>query len=87
MFARKLRNDGFDVVNGQGGNADSFDFDTSVVVDRKGERKNAEIVSQSLGIGIILEQRSDDPYLIEDVVVILGRDWSTLLKTKEETTD
>ncbi|MBT4483380.1 MAG: LytR C-terminal domain-containing protein [Candidatus Latescibacteria bacterium] len=87
MFAQKLRSDGFDVVNGQGGNADSFDFETSVVVDRKGVGKKAEAVSKALGIEIILEQRSDDPYLIEDVAVVLGRDWSTLLKTKGETTD
>ena len=82
MFSQKLRSDGFDVVNGQGGNADSFDFDTSIVVDRRGIQKNAEVVSHALGIEMILEQRSDDPYLIEDVAVILGRDWSSLLNTK-----
>lgn len=79
MFARKLRDMGFDVVNGLGENADSFDFDISVVVDRKGVRNKAEIVGQALGISVILDQRSDDPYLIEDVTVILGRDWNTLL--------
>jgi len=88
MFAEKLRNEGFDVVNGMGGNADSFDFDVSVVVDRKsGAPKKAETVARVLGIGHVLLQRSDDPYLIEDVVVILGRDWHTLLTSKEVSAD
>ncbi len=88
MFAEKLRNDGFDVVNGLGGNADSFDYDTSIVIARKGKGvKKAEAVGAALGISEILIQRSGDPYLIEDVVVILGRDWNTLLTSKEESAD
>ena len=86
MFAHKLRNEGFDVVNGMGENADSFDFDISVVVDRKGAREKAEAVGKALGIREILDQHSDDPYLIEEIVVILGRDWNTLLKSKEDVT-
>ena len=83
MFARNLRNLGYDVVNGQGGNADSFDFDFSVVLDRKGNRKNAEKVANDLGIKGIIDQYSTNPYIIEDVVVILGRDWDTLKISKE----
>ena len=78
LFARKLRSEGFDVVNGLGGNADSFDFDVSVVVDRKGDFKKAQTVGEKIGIEEILDQRSDNQYIIEDVVVILGRDWNTL---------
>ena len=70
-----------------GENADSFDFDISVVIDRKGARKKAEAVGKSLGIREILDQHSDDPYLIEEIVVILGRDWNTLLTSKEENAD
>ena len=87
LFSRKLRDMGFDVVNGLGENADSFDFDISVVVDRKGVRNKAVIVGRSLGINVILDQRSNDPYLIEDVTVILGRDWNTLLTPKEDVVD
>ena len=87
LFARILRNEGFDVINGQGENADSFDFDISVVVDRKGSKSKAESVAQALGITEILDQRSNDPYLIEDVVVVLGRDWNTLHVSKEDVTD
>ena len=72
-FTRKIRNLGYDVVNGQGENADSFDFDISVVIDRKGKRQKAEAVGNALGISTILDQRSDDPYLLEDVTVILDK--------------
>jgi len=77
-FADVLRAHGFDVVNGNGGNADSFDFDTSVVVDRKGDREKALIVAEFLGIEYVLDQYSANPYTIEDVVVVLGRDWDSL---------
>jgi hypothetical protein len=83
-FVEKLRKDGMDVVNGWGGNADSFEFDRSVVVDRRGDHKKAARVSASLGIGEILSQRSESPYLLEDVVVVIGRDWDTLLFPKKE---
>jgi hypothetical protein len=77
-FVRCLRERGFDVVNGMGGNADSFDFPRSVVVDRRGNRACADSVARCLGIRAVLDQRSENPYLIEDVAVILGRDWETL---------
>jgi hypothetical protein len=85
-FVEKLRRDGMDVVNGWGGNADSFEFDRSVVVDRRGDLKKAERVSASLGIKEILAQRSESPYLLEDVVVVIGRDWDALLFPKKEKT-
>jgi len=88
MFAEKLRAEGFDVVNGFGENADSFDFDVSVVIDRKGGcRDKAETVARALGIEHVIEQRSDDAYMIEEVAVILGRDWNALLSSRGETTD
>jgi len=87
IFTQKLRKEGFDVVNGVGGNADSFEFDVSVVVDRHGDRKKAEAVAQVLGIGEILDQRTENPYVIEDVVVVIGRDWDTLLFPREGKTD
>jgi hypothetical protein len=77
-FVRSLRERGFDVVNGIGGNADSFDFPRSVVVDRRGNRAYADSVARCLGIRTVLSQRSGNPYLIEDIAVVLGRDWNTL---------
>jgi len=84
LCARKLRSEGFDVVNGLGENADSFDFDASVVVDRKGNTVKARYCAEKLGIREIIEQRPDNPYVIEDVVVVFGRDWNTLHLFKEE---
>jgi hypothetical protein len=78
-FVRALRERGFDVVNGMGGNADSFEFVRSVVVDRRGNRGNAERIARCLGIRTVLSQHSDNQYLMEDVAVIVGRDWDTLI--------
>ena len=86
-FARGLRENGFDVVNGMGGNADSFDFSRSVVVDRRGNRSLAEQVARCLGIRTVLTQRSENPYLIEDVTVIIGRDWDTVTIPRKETSE
>jgi len=80
LFAEKLRTAGFDVVNGQGDNADSYDFENSIVVDRKGNKTYAKMVANALGIKEIIDQYSANPYIIEDVVVVLGRDWDTLTK-------
>ena len=71
IFADRLRNIGYDVVNGQGGNADSFDFEISVVVARKGNIEDAETVAKDLGIHEIVDQYSANPYIIEDILVIL----------------
>ncbi len=87
LCARKLRSKGFDVVNGLGENADSFDFDVSVVVDRIGDMGKARYCAEKLGIDEIVEQRVDNPYIIEDVAVVLGRDWNTLYMFKEEDRD
>jgi hypothetical protein len=85
-FVRNLRSYGFDVVNGNGGNADSFDYPKSVVIDRRGNRAWADSAAHVLGIGAVLNQRSESPYLIEDIVVVLGRDWKTLPSASEEKT-
>ncbi|MFA6472611.1 MAG: LytR C-terminal domain-containing protein [Candidatus Latescibacterota bacterium] len=87
IFAQKLRKEGFDVVNGFGENADSFEFDVSVVVDRHGDRKKAEAVAQSLGIKEIIDQRAESPYVIEDVEVVIGRDWNILVIPMEGKSD
>ena len=82
-----LRDCGFDVVNGLGANADSFDFMHSAVLVRKGDSSHAESVAGALGSLLVLEQRSSDPYIIEDVAVILGRDWNTLRFAREVDTE
>jgi len=86
IFAQKLRNIGYDVVNGQGENADSFDFNISVILNRKGNKNYAKTLAKDLGIREILDQYSANPYIIEDLVVIIGRDWDTLNISKETMT-
>jgi len=61
---------GMDVV--EIGNADSFDYETSVVVDRTGNRNNARRVAGVLGDPPIVLQRSPDRRF--DLTVIVGYD-------------
>jgi hypothetical protein len=56
------------------GNADSFDRDSTVVIDRVGREELAEGVANALGIRNVLSQ--PDPDLFVDVTVLLGRDWA-----------
>jgi len=75
-FTDYLRKEKFDVV--QMGNYVSFDIDKSMVIDRTGNRANAEKVASSLGIddkNVIL-QKSDNSFL--DVSVVIGKDYKKL---------
>ena len=83
QFAEILRSRGYDVMNGQGSNADSFDFDVSAVVDRKGNRALANRVADDLGIDLVIDQYGADSYVLEDCEIILGKDWDTLSMAKE----
>ncbi len=66
-----LRRDGFDVV--YFGNADTFDQDSSVVLDRVGHLDLARAVANALGIRIVRSE--PDPNLYLDVTVRLGSEW------------
>jgi hypothetical protein len=70
--ANLLRDDGYDVV--QWGNADTFDRDSTVVIDRVGRDEMAEAVANALGIRNVLTE--PDSNLFVDVTVLLGRDWA-----------
>ena len=67
-----LREAGFDVVGI--GNARSFDQETSVVIDRVGNRGTAARVAEVLGIDSVASE--PDPNLFVDVTVRLGAAWS-----------
>jgi hypothetical protein len=71
-----LRARGFDVVEYR--NYRSFDVPQSLVIDRAGNRENAEKVAYALGIGKgnIIQQINQDYYV--DVSVLIGRDYPTL---------
>lgn len=71
-FARLLRSAGFDVI--KTGNARSFSYIESMVLDRAGRRDYADEVARVLQIRAVIQQIKDDPYRIEDVTLIIGRD-------------
>ena len=75
-FTDYLRKEKFDVV--QIGNYISFDIDQSLVIDRTGNRANAEKVAAALGIERknVIMQKNDDSFL--DVSVVIGKDYKKL---------
>ena len=75
-FTDFLRKEKFDVV--QMGNYISFDIDKSLVIDRTGNRTNAEKVAEVLGIDHknVIMQKNEDSFL--DVSVVIGKDYKTL---------
>jgi hypothetical protein len=72
QFSRLLRAAGFDVI--KAGNARSFSYLETLVLDRSGKREYADEVARTLRIQAVIQQIKDDPYRIEDVTVIIGRD-------------
>ena len=67
-----LRGAGFDVVSM--GNADTFDQDSTVVIDRIGNLPKAAAVADALGVRSVTSE--PDPNLFVDVTVRLGAEWS-----------
>jgi len=78
QFTDLLRKEKFDVV--QVGNYISFDIDNSLVIDRTGNRLNAEKVARALGIDSknVIMQKNDDSFL--DVSVVIGKDYKKLIQ-------
>lgn len=66
-----LRDRGFDVVDY--GNADRWDHETSVVLDRVGRPDLARAVADALGVTLVRSEPDSNLYL--DVSVVLGEDW------------
>lgn len=70
----ELRTLGFDVV--YFGNAETFDAEMSVVLDRFGRLEAAKAVADALGISNVRSEPDASLYL--DTTVRLGRDWVPL---------
>lgn len=68
----RLRDQGFDVV--YYGNADDFDVDSSLVLDRSGNLEWARAVADALGIRQVQTRPDSNLYL--DVTVVLGQEWA-----------
>jgi hypothetical protein len=71
-----LRARGFDVVEIK--NYKTFDLEKTFVIDRAGDRENAERVAHALGVreGNVVQQINQDYYV--DVSVVIGKDYRTL---------
>ncbi|MBI2505550.1 MAG: LytR C-terminal domain-containing protein [Candidatus Latescibacteria bacterium] len=71
-LTRKMRALGFDVI--YEGNAENFNFLQSMVVDRRGDLDKARRVGAALGLPY-LQQVSEDTFRLEEVAIIIGRDY------------
>ena len=67
-----LRSLGFDVLTFE--NAESYNYPESIVIDRVGQPDDARKVAEALGIPNRIQQIVADPFRIESVTVIIGRD-------------
>lgn len=72
----RLRETGFDVMTLD--NADRFDYPESIVIDRLGKPEDADRVAEALGISNRIQQIVPDPFRIESVTVIIGRDYGRI---------
>ncbi len=73
--AKHLRGLGFDVVDFR--NAEGFGYEETVVVDRSGDMGSAVNVARQLRSANVIQQLQTTP--LEDVVVIVGRDYERFL--------
>lgn len=80
-----LREQGFDVMTL--GNADSFAFPETLVIDRVGKMRDAQQVAHALGTTNLIQQITPDPFRIEAVTIIIGRDYAHLPILKNQRQD
>jgi len=71
---RKLRRMGVDVLIE--GNADSFDYKESILIDRSGNRQLADKLARRIGCERVLQQVQENPRV--DITIILGEDHDKL---------
>ena len=77
-IAESLRGAGFDVGNGYGDNADSFDYPKTLVVDYVGHSAEARKVADFLKSPVV-EQISHDPDRFGTIGVVVGADFRARL--------
>ena len=75
-IGQKLRDFGIDVMTL--GNAENFNFPETIVIDRMGKIEYAQQVADVLGTPNVIQQKTPDPFRIEEVTVIIGRDYRGL---------
>ena len=72
-LTKKSRGLGLDVIHE--GNAVSFNFLHTMVIDRGGDPGKARQVASVLGIPHCIQQITEDAYRLADVSIIIGRDY------------
>ncbi len=72
----KAQSLGLDVI--EEGNADSFGYLESIVIDRDGDLEKTRQVASLLGIPNFIQQISEDDYRLEDIRIIVGKDYRKL---------
>ena len=75
-LTKKARSLGLDVIDE--GNAESFAYLQSMVIDRRGDLQKARRVAAILGIPNCIQQISDNPSRLAEVSIIIGRDYEQL---------
>ena len=75
-LTKKARALGLDVIDE--GNAESFTYLQSMVIDRRGDLEKARRVAEILGISNCIQQISDEPSQLAEVSIIIGRDYEQL---------
>ena len=72
----RLRDLGFDVVTV--GNAGTYSYPETLVIDRMGKPEFARRVAELLGVNHPIQQIMPDPFRVEEVTVIVGKDYRRL---------
>ena len=75
-LTRKVRQLGMDVIDE--GNADSFAYLQSMVIDRGGDLDKARRVAKALGIPYYIQQIRTDPGRLAEVTIVIGKDYRRL---------
>lgn len=76
QVGNRLRTLGFDVLTL--GNAENFNFPETIVIDRVGKPDYARYVAEAIGTPNRIQQMMPDPFRIEEVTVVIGRDYAHL---------
>lgn len=76
QMGEKLREFGVDVMTL--GNAENFNFPETMVIDRMGKIERGRQIAAILGTSNVIQQKTPDAYRLEEVTIIIGRDYEEL---------
>ncbi len=69
------RHPGYDVVDFR--NADHFNYEETIVIDRTGDLESAAVVARLLGTTNVIQQMPETPLV--DITVVVGKDYARFL--------